>query len=78
LALVQLGDARQPPSGEENRCPLGEGIIPLAEIVKRLSAAGYDGFYEVELMGEEFEAADYRDVIARSMCSFQQWIGGSA
>jgi sugar phosphate isomerase/epimerase len=78
LALVQLGDARQPPSGEENRCPLGEGIFPLAEIVKRLSAAGYDGFYEVELMGEEFEAADYCDVIARSVGTFERWMRASA
>jgi sugar phosphate isomerase/epimerase len=77
LALVQLGDARQPPArGEPNRCQLGDGIIPLAEIVRRLEAEGYEGFFEVELMGEEIEAADYREVIARSLRTFQQWTAG--
>jgi sugar phosphate isomerase/epimerase len=73
LALVQLGDSRQPPRSEPNRCQLGEGTIPLAEIVRRLSAAGYGGFYEVELMGEEIEAADYEVVIARAKRAFEEW-----
>jgi len=77
LALVQLGDARQPPAkGEPNRCQLGDGLIPLREIVHRLTAEGYDGFFEVELMGEEIEAADYREVIARSFHTFQEWTKG--
>ncbi len=59
LALVQLGDARQPPHGEQNRCRLGEGRVPLSEIVAALKAAGYDGYYDVELLGEEIETADY-------------------
>ena len=33
IAIVQLGDARRPPRGEQNRCRLGEGIVPLGEIV---------------------------------------------
>jgi sugar phosphate isomerase/epimerase len=73
LALVQLGDARQPPRGEPNRCPLGEGTIPLREIVHGLTAAGYDGYFEVELMGEEIEASDYCDLLARSQRTFEQW-----
>jgi sugar phosphate isomerase/epimerase len=73
LALVQLGDSRQPPTAEPDRCQLGEGAIPLREIVQRLSAAGYDGFYEVELMGEEIEAADYEEVVARAARVFQSW-----
>jgi sugar phosphate isomerase/epimerase len=77
LALVQLGDSRQPPArGEPNRCQLGDGLIPLCEIVRRLTAEGYDGFFEVELMGEEIEAADYREVIARSVHTFQEWMKG--
>jgi sugar phosphate isomerase/epimerase len=77
LALVQLGDARQPPArGEPNRCQLGDGLIPLREIVHRLAAEGYDGFFEVELMGEEIEAADYCEVIERSLRTFQEWTAG--
>jgi sugar phosphate isomerase/epimerase len=75
LALVQLGDARDPPHGEPNRCLLGHGTIPLRQIIDRLTAAGYGGFYEVELMGEEIEAADYCEVLAHSVCTFRQWTG---
>jgi sugar phosphate isomerase/epimerase len=63
IALVQLGDARQPPDGEQNRCRLGEGAIPLAEMVSALKAAGYDGYYDVELLGEELESADYHAIL---------------
>jgi sugar phosphate isomerase/epimerase len=74
LALVQLGDGRDPPRGEPNRCPLGEGALPLKDIVAALSAAGYDGDYEVELMGEEIEVADYHQIISRSARTFAEWI----
>lgn len=73
LSLVQLGDARQPPGGEQNRCPLGKGTRPLRDIISSLDALGYQGFYEVELMGEEIEASDYRDVLALSVRAFDEW-----
>ena len=59
IAIVQLGDARCPPAGEQNRCRLGEGEVPLPEIVAALKSGGYDGYYDVELLGEELEAVDY-------------------
>lgn len=73
LALVQLGDSREPPSKEPNRCPLGEGRIPLRQIVQRLLAAGYDGYFEVELWGEELESADYREIVRSSVEAFDAW-----
>jgi sugar phosphate isomerase/epimerase len=76
LALVQLGDAKSPPQQEPNRCPLGEGFIPLQEIVTALYQSGYDGFFEVELMGEEIEAADYNDLLAQSRQAFDTLTGG--
>lgn len=72
LALVQLADSHQPPQLEPNRCPLGDGNIPLHAITEQLTAAGYRGYYEVELMGEEIEATDYRDLINRSQQVFQK------
>lgn len=66
LALVQLGDAKQPPVGEPNRCRLGEGTVPLKEIVCALRAAGYDGDYDIELLGEELETSDYRDLLCHA------------
>jgi sugar phosphate isomerase/epimerase len=72
LALVQLADSRQPPQLEPNRCPLGDGHIPLHGIIDQLNLAGYRGCYEVELMGEEIEATDYHDLLNRSQQVFQQ------
>lgn len=78
IALVQLGDARQPPVGEQNRCRLGDGSIPLAEIVRVLRRAGYDGYFEVELMGEEIEACDYRDLLRQSCHVTSTWMRDDA
>ncbi len=68
-AIVQLGDGRQAPNGEQNRCPLGEGCLPLRRLVVEFIRNGYQGFFDVELMGEDVEAADYRDLLQRS-CKF--------
>jgi sugar phosphate isomerase/epimerase len=72
LTLVQLADSHQPPQLEPNRCPLGDGNIPLHAITEQLNAAGYRGSYEVELMGEEIEATDYRELLNRSQQTFQR------
>lgn len=74
IAIVHLGDASEPLDGEQNRCRLGKGSLPLKEIVAALAGAGYDGYYDVELIGEEMEAADYRDVIEHSQSTFAQMI----
>lgn len=70
VAIVHLGDGKGPPDREQNRSPLGEGALPLKEIVAALSAGGYDGFYDVELMGEDVETADYRQLLEQSKQAF--------
>ena len=77
VALVQLGDARRPPRGEQNRCRLGEGVVPLAAITAALQAAGYDGYYDVELLGEELEAADYVSLLEHAKTAFAGLLGRS-
>ena len=42
----------------------------LAEIVAALKAAGYDGYYDVELLGEELEAADYPSLLQHAKEAF--------
>lgn len=66
LALVQLGDARQPPCGEQNRCRLGSGVLPLQAIVSALVRCGYAGDLDVELMGEDLESPDYVELLDHS------------
>ena len=70
VALVQLGDAKAPPNGEQNRCRLGAGNIPLRQIVCALRKAGYDGFFDVELLGEDLEEIDYRALLEHAKDAF--------
>lgn len=72
VAIVQLGDAKQPPDGEQNRCRLGEGTVPLTEIVAALKSAGYDGYYDVELLGEEIETSDYDSLVQHAKQAFDR------
>jgi len=74
VALVQLGDARRPPHGEQNRCRLGEGAVPLREIIAALRAGGYDGYYDVELLGEEIEAVDYPTLLEHAKEAYRQFV----
>jgi sugar phosphate isomerase/epimerase len=66
IAVVHLGDSREPPTAEQNRCALGSGQIRLREIVSCLTEAGYDGYFDVELIGEEIETSDYHDLLLQS------------
>jgi len=77
IAVVHLGDTRQPPTHEQNRCLLGEGTLPLREMIAALTAAGYDGFYDVELIGEDIEQRDYDELLAHSVRAFEQLTAGA-
>ena len=70
LGLVQLGDCCQPPRGEQNRCLLGDGEVPLRARVAELERWGYQGYYEVELRGEDVESFSYFELIQRSIEMF--------
>ncbi len=72
VALVQLGDAKSPPKGEQNRCRLGDGVIPLAQIVQAFLQSGYEDFFEVELMGEDVEGCDCDSLLEHSKRSFTE------
>jgi sugar phosphate isomerase/epimerase len=75
IALVQLGDAKCPPKGEQNRCRLGSGTLPLGQIVCALRSAGYDGYYDVELLGEDLEVIDYHALLEHAKDAFAGLMG---
>ncbi len=75
IAIVHLGDSLKPPEAEQNRERLGAGILPLKEIVAALASVGYDGDYDVELMGEAIEATDYTQLLECSKRAFAQLFG---
>lgn len=66
IRIVQLGDGKHLPLGEQNRCLLGDGRVPLREIVQVLLDAGYDGYFEAEVLGEEVEHLPYEQVLAHT------------
>jgi sugar phosphate isomerase/epimerase len=70
LGVVFLGDRLQPPSADQERCPLGHGRLPLVEIIAALLDAGYTGPYDVKLMGPDIEACDYWDLLEQSQVAF--------
>jgi sugar phosphate isomerase/epimerase len=74
VAIVHLGDSRRPPRGEQNRCLLGEGCIPLAEIVAALVEGGFVGYCDVTLFGEDLEHVSYSQILEHSREVLQQLI----
>jgi len=73
IAIVQLGDARQRPTGEQNRCRLGEGAVPFAKILAKLTDGGYRGSYDVKLLGDDIESFDYDELLLHSKEKFESW-----
>ncbi len=74
IRLVQVGDSKATPMGEQNRCQLGEGVLPLPEIVRTLEANQYQGVYEIELMGEDLEHIEYSDILDRAGAAMRSWL----
>ncbi len=72
IGIVHLGDGASPPDCEQNRHPLGDGKVPLADIIKALRAGGYNGYYDVELFGEEIENSDYRQLLESSKQAYER------
>jgi sugar phosphate isomerase/epimerase len=66
IALVQLGDRRHCHTPDQERCSLGSGDVPLADIVHGLLAAGYNGDFDVELSGSDIEMVDYTQLLLES------------
>ncbi len=64
MALVQLGDRRVPHGVDQQRCPLGDGTVPLRKTIVELREAGYNGDFDIELSGAGFEAGGYHRLLA--------------
>ncbi len=72
IGIVHLGDRRHSPSSEQDRCPLGEGRIPLGDVICTLQDAGYCGAYDVKLSGFEIETSDYCSLLEQSQLAFSE------
>ena len=67
IRLVQVSDYAIGTTSTPDRLVPGDGDIPLARILGQLLAAGYDGAFELELVGPRIDAEGYRSAITRSV-----------
>ncbi len=78
VAVVHLGDATAPPRGEPNRCLLGRGELPLAEMLQSLEEGGYQGYADIELLGQDMEFSGYEEILEKSAKTFDRLSIGAA
>jgi sugar phosphate isomerase/epimerase len=74
VGIVYLGDRRRPPTIDQERCPLGHGELPLAEIIHSLLDAGYTGWFDVRLLVPEFGTDDYWGLLKQSQQAVAQMV----
>jgi sugar phosphate isomerase/epimerase len=62
---VHIDDWRFPTRNFEDRVIMGDGILPLATMLRAIEDTGYTGCYEVELFSEELEKIDHNTLLER-------------
>jgi sugar phosphate isomerase/epimerase len=77
IGIVHLGDRKLEHSIDQDRCLLGDGEVQLARLVRGLHDQGYEGDFDVELIGREIEVADYGDLLTNSLRLFDQWLASA-
>ncbi|NHN42910.1 sugar phosphate isomerase/epimerase [Halorubellus sp. JP-L1] len=65
IAAVHVADWRHPSDQPRDRAVPGEGEAPLTDLLAAVEAAGYDGWYEVELFTEQYEPDEYPELLER-------------
>jgi len=75
VAIVQVSDFKVGTMAASERVVIGDGDIPLRRICAALAAAGYAGWYDIELLGSAIEAEGYDAVVPRALARFRDlWI----
>jgi sugar phosphate isomerase/epimerase len=67
IALVQVSDFKVGTISSSQRLVPGDGDIPIARILATLLDAGYDGVFELELIGDAIVEEGYDAAIPRAM-----------
>jgi sugar phosphate isomerase/epimerase len=70
LAVVHVGDGRAPTNGEQLRTPLGDGEVPLRAMFDALKRHGFQGYYDVELIGSDVDPTNYPDLLRQCREAF--------
>jgi sugar phosphate isomerase/epimerase len=75
IALVQVSDFKVGTIASSQRLVPGDGDIPLDRIVSTLLDAGYDGVFELELIGDAIEKEGYDAAVPRAMHALESLLG---
>lgn len=67
FAVVQVSDFVVGEDARLNRAVPGDGDMPLEWLSGNLLDAGYDGMFELELVGPKIEAEGYESAMKRSL-----------
>lgn len=62
---VHVADAPRELRWREDRFVPGEGVLPLRDMLAAIVDAGYDGWFDVEIMSRELWASDYDALLHR-------------
>jgi sugar phosphate isomerase/epimerase len=71
VRLVQLADWHDPPRSDNDRVLPGTGCAAVREMVQAFAEAGYDGFYDIEILSDELWHSDYRQLVQDCRQSFE-------
>ena len=67
LALVQVSDYEIGTFDTPNRSAIGDGDVPLERLIATVLDAGYDGLFDLEIIGPRIEAEGYSSATRRSL-----------
>jgi sugar phosphate isomerase/epimerase len=67
VGLVQICDYKLGTFDMPNRSAVGEGDIPVERLIGLMLDAGYEGPFDLEILGPRIEAAGYRASIGSSL-----------
>jgi sugar phosphate isomerase/epimerase len=75
IRLVQVSDFTIGTLGTPDRRVPGDGDIPLARILGQVLAAGYDGVFDLELIGPQIDAEGYESAVPRAVDALGSLLG---
>jgi sugar phosphate isomerase/epimerase len=74
LRLVQVSDYVIGTLQTPDRAVPGDGDIPLLRMLRQLLDAGYEGVFDIELMGPRIEAEGYQKAVPRAVGVLGRWL----
>ncbi|MEA5503888.1 sugar phosphate isomerase/epimerase family protein [Halotia wernerae UHCC 0503] len=65
IACVQLADWQETSDNPHNRTVPGNGVIHLQDLMQQVKQLGYQGWYEVEIMSDQYQPEQYPELLEK-------------